>query len=364
MVRPIQQETLIPLWELKKIKGIDNLVTDDLRVPPGFVRAADNLDIDSEDMGHRRKGILEEIFNGFWHSLWSDEGDLCFGVRNGDLVRLNKDWTLNILLSGVGYSKMNFVKVVDRVFFSNREESGYILISDGLAHGFPEPPRDLRQRMVGGEIIEYFNGRLYAIQDQTYFHSIAYSPMEMNLKHNFQFMGGPVTMFHAVEDGIYASAAEKTFFMGYEGETDLDQPKFKYKPLLDVPTLKGSPCLIERLDLGKEISTSHTSHRGLVGKAIIFSTGIGIFIGLKGGYVVDCTSDHYAVLDVEEGCSLVKWQNGYRQYIFLGQAPAQIGGGSFKIRLPMLTGLFSGTVTTPYGISGRLPLLRGRFVGH
>jgi hypothetical protein len=361
MPKQLAQETLIPLWELKKIKGIDNLATDDLRVPPGFVRAADNVDIDSEDMSHRRKGILEEIFNGFWHSLWSDEGNLCFGVRNGDLVRINKDWTLDILLSSVGYSHMNFVKVVDRVFLSNRLVVGYFLISDGVVHAFPESPRSLRQRMVGAEIIEYFNGRLYAVQDGTAFHSVAYSPMEIDLKANFQPMGGPVTMFHAVEDGIYASAAEKTFFMGYEGETELGQPKFKYKPLLDVPAHKGSPCLIERLDLGKEISTSHTSHRGLVGKAVIFSTSIGIFIGLKQGFVVDCTSDHYASLDVEEGCSLVKWHNGYRQYVFLGQAPP---GGSFKIRLPMLTGLFTGTVTSPYGISGRLPLLRGRFAGH
>jgi len=354
------QDTLIPLWELKKIKGIDNVATDDLRVPPGFVRSADNLDIDTEAMGHRRKGILEEIFNGFWHSLWSDEGDLCFGVRNGDLVRLKKDWTLDTVLDDVGYSKMNFVKVVDRVFFSNREKVGYILTSDGQAHGFPEPTRSLRQRMVGGELIEYFNGRLYAIQDRVAFHSVAYSPMEMDLKGNLIPMGGPVTMYHSVEDGIYCSAAEKIFFMSYDGETELGQPKFKYKPLLDVPAKKGSPCIIERLDLGKEISTSH---RGLAGRAVIFSTGIGIFLGLKGGYVVDCTSDHYAVLDVQEGCSLVKWHGGYRQYIFLGQAPAEIGGGNFKMRLPMLTGSFTGTVPTPFGISGKLPMLRGLFEG-
>ena len=360
MQKQLAQDTLIPLWELKKIKGIDNLATDDLRVPPGFVRAADNLDIDSEDMGHRRMGILEEIFNGYWHSLWSDEGDLCFGVRDGDLVRLKKDWTLDTVLAAVGYSKMNFEKVVDRVFFSNRDKVGYILISDDIAHAFPEPTRSLRQRMIGGELITYFNGRLYAIQDTVAFHSVAYSPMEMDLKGNFILLGGPITMFHSVEDGIYASAAEKTFFMAYKGETDLGQPNFDYKPLLDVPVQRGSPCIIERLDLGKEIAASHASHKGLVGRAVIFSTSIGIFLGLKGGYVFDCTSDHYAVLDVEEGCSLVKWHNGYRQYIFLGQAPP---GGSFKIRLPMLIGSFTGTVATPFGISGRLPILRGRFEG-
>jgi hypothetical protein len=303
------------------------------------VRAADNIDIDSEDMGHRRVGILRELYNGYWHSFWSDEGDLALGIRNGDLVQLNKDRTLTTLLVSVGYSKMNFVKVVDRVFFSNRMVVGYFLISDGQAYACPEPTRSLRQRMIGGDLIEYFNGRLYAIQDNTAFHSIAYSPMEMNLKDNFISMGGPITMFHSVEDGIYASAAEKVFFMDYQGETALGQPDFKYKPLLDVPALRGSPCIIERLDLGREIASSH---RGLVGRAVIFSTNIGIFLGLKGGYVLDCTSDHYAVLDVEQGCSLVKWHNGYRQFIFLGQAPAEIGGGSFKIRLPILTGIFEG----------------------
>jgi hypothetical protein len=360
MPRPLGQETLIPLYELKKIKGIDNLATDDLRVPPGFVRAADNIDIDSEDMAHRRKGVLQELFNGYWHSFWSDEGDLAFGVRNGDLVRLNKNWTLDILLTDVGYSKMNFVKVVDRVFFSNRDVVGYILISDGRAHAFPETTRPLRERMIGGELIEYYNGRLWSIQDDLLFHSIAGSPMEMNPENNFQQIGGPVNMFKAVEDGIYASAAEKVFFM--YGDGGEEPPVFKYKPLLDVPALRGSPVIIERLDLGTKGVPS--THRGLIGKAVIFSTNIGIFLGLKGGLVLDCTSNNYAVLDVEEGCSLVKWHNGYRQYIFLGQAPAEIGGGIFKIRLPMLTGSFTGTVTAPYGISGRLPMLRGRFEGH
>lgn len=114
-------------------------------------------------------------------------------------------------------------------------------------------------------------------------------------------------------------------------DSNITLPNFKYELKLDVPAIKGSAVAIERMDLG-----SDPIHKGLVGRCIIFSTNIGIFMGLPGGYVKDCTSDFYAVYDIEEGASLVKWHNGYRQYIFLGQAPAEIIGNIGDMEFPVL----------------------------
>ena len=144
-------------------------------------------------------------------------------------------------------------------------------------------------------------------------------------------VGAPITMLKAVEDGIYVSAGGKVFFM--QGS---DLRDFKYKPLLDVPAIKGSPVLIERLDLGKGVPSSH---HGLVGKAILFHTSIGAFMGLKGGYVKDCTSDHYAEYDIEEGQATIKWHNGYRQYVFMGIAPAPITRIQGSALLPPIQGI-------------------------
>jgi hypothetical protein len=134
------QNILQPLYEMKKIKGIDNLATDDLRLDLGFVRVAENVDIDSELMARRRKGILRKLVSGAGHSGWSDEDKLCFLVLDNNLVQLNTDWSTTVLFSGVGSSKMNYFKIGERVFFSNLIMNGYI--QDGVAHAFPADTRE------------------------------------------------------------------------------------------------------------------------------------------------------------------------------------------------------------------------------
>jgi hypothetical protein len=319
------QDTLKPLIEFKKFKGIDNLCTDDLRLDPGFVRVANNIDIDSEMMARRRKGVLDKVVNGSAHSLWSDEDKLCFGVIANDLVQINTDWSTSLILATVGPTKMNFLKIGERVFFSNRIVTGYIL--DKVAYAFPEDVRPQRQRMVGGELIEYLNARFYAAQDDTIYRSVAGNPMEMDLENNFIVVGGPVTMLMGVGSdhlhihGLYVSAGGKCIYLS---NLEPDLVEAHYKLILDVPALPGSAVAIERMALGKDV----------IGRCCVWSTVIGIFMGLPGGKVRDLTSDHYAVMDIEEGASLIKWHNGYRQYIFMGQEAAETAWGDIKGILP------------------------------
>jgi hypothetical protein len=345
------QEVLKPLIEYKKWRGIDNLATDNLRVPPGFVRSANNVDIDSEDMMHMRQGVLQSLLSGDSHSLWSDEGDLCFLVKDNDLLQITSVYksgavwmaSYSILLVGVGHTKMNFVPVGHKTFFSNLVKNGYI--EDGVAYGFPEVDKSIlknsfKTRMPGGNLMEYFNGRIYVAQDEGMYFSDAYNPGVMDERKSFYTLGGGATMMLAVKDGLYISAGSKVFFALYKGEVNfpieggnLKIPDFDYKLLLDVPAIKGSAVAIERMDLGKGLQT----HQGVLGRVVIFSTGIGIFMGLPGGYLKDCTSDFYAVYDIEEGAAMIKWHNGYRQYVFLGQMSAGVGGAGVEIVDPNST---------------------------
>ncbi len=299
------------LVEFKNWKGIDNVTTEDARVRPGFVRVLRNANIDSEGMLHLREGILSKIVSGDCHSLWSDGGDNCFCILDENIVKLNSDWTTTILLHDIGKSRMNFVKVDQRILFSSLSIAGYI--EGGVAYASSEIDRtvagnDYKERMVGGELIEYFNGRLYATQDDVLYFSDPYNPMVMDLRKNFiPLISGPFTMLKAVVDGLYVSAGDRCIFLG-----GADPFESFYRTILDVPAKKGSATVLEGWDLGK----------GVIGKMVIWSTEDGIYMGLPGGAVKDLTSDHYVVEDeTTEGCALVKWNNGYQQYVFLGESP-------------------------------------------
>lgn len=314
------QLILKPLIEYKNFRGIDNLTTDDMRLDPGYVRIANNVDIDDARMAHRRNGVLREILSGSWKSLWQKD-DLCFGVKNGILTKINSDWTETTILSNVGTSRMNFVPIDSRIFFSNLSVVGYILA--GVSYEFPEPDRPQRQKMVGGEIIEYYEGRLYAVRGNFVPFSIAYSPMEMDEEKNYIALNGPINMFHAVFDGIWVSEKDGVSF--HQGH---DFHDFVYTKILDEPAIKGSAISIDGI----------TQRDGSLGRCVVFSTEIGIYMGYPGGVLKDLTKGHYGVLGIEEGQASIVWANGYQQYIFMAQAPAEISGFEGSGILPAITG--------------------------
>ena len=323
-----RQELLTPIFEYKTWKGIDNVTPDRMRLDAGYMRVADNVDIDNASMIHRRKGASRNMIDGDWHSGWSN-GLQFFGVFNGDLVEVNSDWTTTIVLAEVGESRMNFVQVGRRIFFSNSSIIG--VIEDGEVYPFPDVDQTFKEKMVGGELIEYYNARLYASQVKEIFYSDAANPMIMDMRKNFILTGGPITMLKAVEDGIYVSAQGKTFFM--HGD---DPSTFKYKPICDLPAIVGSPIVFE-----KEVVT-YAKRGTLAGKTVIFSTTDGIFMGYKGGAVEDLTSKHYGVLDVDSGCAFIRWDKLYQQYIFVGERFPEI---KFDLILHGILASFRGTTS-------------------
>lgn len=322
------QETLTKIVEFKEWKGIDNVAPDDMRLDVGYVRVANNVDIDNSAMMHRRKGVSQRVLYGRWHSGWTN-GTNYFAVVDGDLVEVNLNWSTTIILAEVGYSRMNFVQVGKRTFFTNSDIIG--VIEDGTVYPFPEINQEFKEKMIGGDLIEYYNARLYVAQDKEIYFSDAVNPMVMDSRKNFILTGGPITMLKAVEDGIYVSASGKTFFM--HGD---DPSTFKYKALLDVPAIQFSAISFE-----KEVIT-YAKRGTFAGKTVIFSTTDGIFMGHKSGALEDLTGKHYGVLDIDSGCSFIRWDKVRQQYIFIGEPYPEI---SFNLILPGILASFEGTTT-------------------
>lgn len=316
------QNTLKPLWELKKVMGIDNVTTDDLRLRPGFVRVCENVNIDDEFMIERRDGVLQKILTGVAHSGWSDGTD-CFLVLDDDLVQLNTDWTLNTLVSAVGPSRMNFTKHGTMIFFSNLKYAGFI--EAGVAYPFADNFRINRAKMAGGGLIEFLNGRLYSTQDEFIYRSIVGNAYEIDLEKDFIYMGGEISMMIGVngigvEPGLFTSSAGKC---NYLSNLEPNLENVSWRTVVDVPALPGSAVAIEEIDLGKG--------GGLLGRGCIWSTSKGIYLGMPGGKVKDLTSEHYKVEGIVNGFATIRDYKGYRQYIYSGFPEAGIGQAGFEI---------------------------------
>ena len=315
---------LVPFLEIESFLGVNN-TTDPAKIPVtrrgAFLVTGENVDIDDEKMLHRRKGF-NQVIPGDIHSLWSN-GEICFFVQGPELKRLWPDYTATTLLDGgnqVNGSKMQFAEGGGKIFFCNNSIIGYI--EDGEPHPFPEPNMTFKKRMVGGHLLEFFNSRLYAAQDDKIFYSDAVAPMRMDTRKNFILFDGRLTMMKAVADGMYVSAAESVLFL-----KGLDGPEFTSFKVSDSPAYAGSAIKVEGEDIGP----------GLLGTVVMWLSDEGPFMGLPGGQVKNL-NPNYAPENMGESAAIYRDDTGFGQYLCVSQLIGGFGEGRMEFPLPVLDG--------------------------
>jgi hypothetical protein len=311
--------------EYKDFLGISN-AKDITRVPKGYLLRAVNFDVDVEMMLHRRRGYKSFLPVGA-HSLWSNEF-FCFFISGKDLYRLKDDWTYSIILAGVGDNRMEYIDVNGIVYFTNNQFIGYI--QDENAYAFPEVTETYKTKMIGGQLLEFYNSRLYTAQDETIFYSDAGRPMVMDERHNFIQCSGRVRMIKSVVDGLYISEGEHVFF--YYGDGKEDPPKFKRIPIIDVPCFEGMAIKIE----GEEISPKIAS------VVVVWPGEEGVFMGMPGGKFYTLTGRNFFLEGVSHGSStfisrsLPRGYSAFPQFLGVYDMLPGFGEGEVSLELPIM----------------------------
>ncbi len=102
---------------------------------------ANNCDIDKSGRIARRSGYAN-IVDTATHSLWaSDNLGLAVCVQGTTLFRINSDYSLSILATGLtAAARMSYKRVNDRVYFSNGFQTGVIENGHVRSWGLPVPP--------------------------------------------------------------------------------------------------------------------------------------------------------------------------------------------------------------------------------
>jgi len=316
--------------QISGINGIDNISdpsrVSDIRAGRIYVTEADNVDIDNDRMLHRRIGRNLILGGSGMHSLWSD-GRICLFVQGNAFKKLNTDNTPTTLVTDVNPTdRMSYVSVVDSVFFSNYSIIGYVNMMNGLPYPFPDPDQTFKQRMIGGHILEFFNNRLYAANDRIIYHSDATVLTRMDIRKNAIPFPDRITMMRAVTNGMYVSSGKGVYFM-----SGMDPSEFKMHKVLDVGAIDGMSITVDGDSVDKFGST---------GRTIYFMTEDGPYKGYPGGSLLQMQGGLFSIEDIECGTSLLI-EDGYQQFLSIGQLRAGIGGisGKYITPRPIMTGL-------------------------
>lgn len=311
--------------QIERFGGTDN-VSDLTKISisgkKAYMRELLNVDIDDDGLAHRRKGYAETpIVTGTdIHSFWSDGTSGLF-VDGTSFKILKQDGSVSTLITGlIPGDRVSYVKVSDRIYFSNNSVVGYVL--NNTSYPFPDPAQTFKARMVGGHILEYFNSRLYAANGSNLFYSDATVLTRIDMRKNAIAMPGRITMVKAVSDGLYVSADNKTWFL-----SGLDPESFRSIQVLDVSGVEGSAISLD----------GDTLADGSYGKTVYFLTSIGPQKGFPGGVVKEMQGGLFAPpYAIDYATSILRFQNGYQQYLAVCQISAGIGGTEGTFVSPVL----------------------------
>lgn len=111
------------------------------RFDPSDLSVAQNIDIDNSGAISRRAGYTLRMA-GAKHSLWSDDDEtIALYVNGTSLMRLNADLSGTMLMTGLTAGlRMAYWKALDRVYFTNGQQSG--VLDNGIVRswGLAVPP--------------------------------------------------------------------------------------------------------------------------------------------------------------------------------------------------------------------------------
>jgi hypothetical protein len=138
------------VFEHSEFKGLRNNVPLE-RFALSDLAVAVNVDCDDSGRLARRRGT-RKVADGVFHSVWRGAGQTLAVRDDPALVRVNPDFTVNVLRTLTSRAPMSYTAVADRAYFSNGLDTGAIDAGRPRTWGLAIPVSQPAAAVVGGSI--------------------------------------------------------------------------------------------------------------------------------------------------------------------------------------------------------------------
>ncbi|RJP48707.1 MAG: hypothetical protein C4586_08285 [Anaerolineaceae bacterium] len=274
---------------------------------PPYLREGNNVDVDDEGKRvSRREGFGAPIIAGDYHSLWSNAArDLMLGVTGGTLVSIdpqNISMPTIIIRSGLTVgAQMSFDEINNQISYSN----GYVLgiIEHNTGGTLPTVSKMASSTMPAGQIVDFYDDRLYTIQGGRVAYSEALDFGRAVPRSAFFWFPGQITMWKSVADGIYASWRNQTVFIRGKKPSEFAVEEVADYAAIPYTSLKFDASLV-------------SSKVPLQGKAVFWMSQKGPCIGFAGGMMLNLALTKVVPQEGITGASVLrKNRKGFYQAI-------------------------------------------------
>lgn len=277
-----------------QFKGLNNRLRQE-EIPADVLSVARNVDLDDTGRLSRRDGFDDiATLTGNYHSLWSD-GEICLSIKNNSLYKINTDKTETVLRPNVGNSDMSYVSVNGKQYYTNGTVIGYI--DNGVSYTFSDPAKQYKIAPPPGQLIEYFNGRLYIAKGPVLWHTDAMAFGRVDTRKGFKQFASDITMILPVDGGLFVSDQETTYFVA--------------GPSPEKATIKT----VQKAGFNGVVIQGNKFNKEIQGTVAFFATEESICMGLSDGTVVPLTLEHYKLPGIKKGSFLIREENNRLQLI-------------------------------------------------
>ena len=183
-------------------------------------------------------------------------------------------------------------------------DTSYSYMNAGLDLGIPLG-NEFAEPAPAGTIVEIYAGVAYVIKDGVAWASDIYDLEQFSKSSRFIPMPDQITMFAAVEDGIFVGNTKDTWF--FEGT---DVTNFKARRVLNEAAVPGTVTKFDAAEemAGKELPVPSRT-------ALAWMSSDGVVFAQASGHVRKVTMAKYSIPMGTVGAGLLRAQRGYVSYV-------------------------------------------------
>jgi hypothetical protein len=208
-------------------------------------------------------------------------------------------------------STMRYAEVADKIFCTNGVDIGYINKYTLAYSTLTLPNKTYKRTMPAGQLIEWYNGRLYVAKGDKLYISDPLYPEAVDIRKGFLRFKGYITLLQSVDDGMYVADGTHYFIDGEQPE------KFKKTFIADYNAVIGTSVVVDPGFIGGYINELF-GFTPRVGTMAMWLSEKGICLGLSRGQFYNITQEKYTPESVLYGTALFKVTKGLPQYIAVG----------------------------------------------
>ncbi len=273
-------------------KGVNN-VDDPLVLSSEELSKGVDIDLDDFGKPSRKKGKTL-LLAGVYKWGWSD-GITCLAWTANSLVSVKPDFSGHtVLLAGLADLRIVYVKIKDKIYFSNGQYMGYVRNGAVFALSIASDP--FKAVMPAGTMLEYYQNRLWSIRGNQAQPSDPLANDQLDTRMPPKSFPGPLSLFQAVKDGVFVGTDKALYFMAITDPTEMMPGAVRL-----LANYGAIPHAAVKIEGGLVVKD-----KTVPGTVIVFATKQGICIGSDGGEFQNLTIQQYALPDAVQGAALFR----------------------------------------------------------